>query len=91
MVVLRLGLVNQTRISSGSSHECSDHAQNEWLCSMVNPTRLICMCLIKIVELATTMQRGVHLNKSWLDLMHNRGGIDVAFLLHMPESLPLSI
>jgi hypothetical protein len=44
----------------------------------------------KIVELAIAMQRGVHLNKSWLDLMHNGGGIDVAFLLHTPES-PRSI
>ena len=44
------------------------------------------MCLIKIVELATAMQRGVHLNRSRLDLMHNGGGIDVAFLLHMPKS-----
>ena len=73
MVALCLGLVNQTRISSGSSHE--------WLCSMVNPTRLIWMCLIKIVELPIAMQRGVHLNKTRLDITHNGGGIDVAFLL----------
>ena len=35
--------------------------------SVVNPTRLVCMYLIKFVELATTMPRGVHLNKSRLD------------------------
>ena len=69
----------------------SDHAQNEWLLSIMNPTRLICMCLIKFVELVAAMQRGVHLNKSRLDLMHNGGGIDAAFLLHTPESPPLSI
>ena len=34
---------------------------------MVNPTRLVCMYLIKFVELATTMPRGVHRNKSRLD------------------------
>jgi hypothetical protein len=37
------------------------------------------MSLIKFVEFERTMQRGVHLNKCCLDLMHNRGGIDVAF------------
>ena len=37
------------------------------------------MSLIKFVEFARTMQRGVHLNKCRLDLMHNRGGIAVAF------------
>ena len=83
MVALCLGLGNQTCISSGSSHE--------WLRSVVNPTHPICMCLIKIVELAIAMQRGVHLNKCRLDLMHNGGGIDVAFLLHTLESPPLSI
>ena len=78
MVALCLGLVNQTRISSGSSHELHY--------SVVNLTHLIRMCLIKIVELAIAMQQGVHLNKSWLDLMHNGGGIDVAFLLHTRKS-----
>ena len=34
---------------------------------MENPTCLVCMYLIKFVELATTMTRGVHLNKSRLD------------------------
>ena len=34
---------------------------------MVNPTHLVCMYLIKFVELVTTMLRGVHLNKSRLD------------------------
>ena len=33
----------------------------------MNPTRLVCMYLIKFVELATTIPRGVHLNKSCLD------------------------
>ena len=34
---------------------------------MVNPTGLVCMYLIKFVEVAITMPRGVHLNKSRLD------------------------
>jgi len=34
---------------------------------VVNPTHLVCMYLIKFVELATTMPRAVHLNKSRLD------------------------
>ena len=34
---------------------------------MVNPTCLICMYLIKFIELATTMPRGVHLNKPRLN------------------------
>ena len=34
---------------------------------MVIPTHLVCMYLIKFVELATTMPRGVRLNKSRLD------------------------
>ena len=37
------------------------------------------MSSIKFVEFARTMHRGVHLNKCRLDLMHNRGGIAVAF------------
>ena len=56
-------LVNKKHISSGSSHE--------WLWSVVNPTHIICMYLKKFVELATTMPRGVHLNKSRLDRKSN--------------------
>ena len=37
------------------------------------------MSSIKFLEFARTMQRGVHLNKCRLDLMHNGGGIAVAF------------
>ena len=37
------------------------------------------MSLIKFVEFARTMQWGVYLNKCCLDLMHNGGGIAVAF------------
>ena len=33
----------------------------------MNPTHLVCMYLIKFVELATTMPQGVHVNKSHLD------------------------
>ena len=37
------------------------------------------MSLIKFVEFARTMKWGVHLNKCRLDLMHNGGGIAIAF------------
>ena len=37
------------------------------------------MSLIKFVELERTMQRGVHLNKSRLDLIQNEGAKDVDF------------
>jgi hypothetical protein len=37
------------------------------------------MSLIKFVELERTMQRGVHLNKSRLDLMQNGGAKAVDF------------
>ena len=37
------------------------------------------MSLIKFVEFARTIQWEVHLNKCHLDLMHNGGGIAVAF------------
>jgi hypothetical protein len=49
------------------------------------------MSWIKFVEFARTILQGVYLNKCHPDLMHNGGGIAVAFLLHTPESLPLSI
>jgi hypothetical protein len=47
-----------------SSHRCWNSTMHV---SVVNPTHLVCMYLIKFVELATTMPWGVHLNKSRLD------------------------
>ena len=55
---------------------------------MLNPTCLICISLTTFVELARTMQRGVYLNKSRLDLMHNRGATSMETLLHIQESQP---
>ena len=49
---------------------------------MVNPTRLVCMYLIKFVELATTMSRGVHLNKSRLDRKSNGHTFGIVVPVH---------
>ena len=49
------------------------------------------MSLIKFVDLETTMERGVHLNKSCLDLMQNGGAIAVDFYYERKKVHPLSI
>ena len=50
------------------------------------------MSLIKFVELEKTMQRGVHLNKSRLDLMQNGGAIAVDFYYYERKKVwPLRI
>ena len=50
--------------------------------SMVNPTRLVCMYLIKFVELTTTMPRGVHLIKSRLDRKFDGHTFGIIMLVH---------
>ena len=45
------------------------------------------MSSIKFVEFARTTQRGVHLNKCRLDLMHNEGGIAVAFFYYTRQKV----
>ena len=49
------------------------------------------MSLIKFVDLETTMERGVHLNKSHLDLKQNGGAIAVDFYCECKKVRPLSI
>ena len=48
----------------------------------MNPTHLVCMYLIKFVELATTMPRGVHLNKSRLDRKFDGHTLGIIMLVH---------
>ena len=47
--------------------------------------------LVKFVDLETTIERGVHVNKYRLDLMHNRGTIAVEFYCERKKVRPLSI
>ena len=49
------------------------------------------MSSIKFVDLETTMERGVHLNKSCLDLMQKGGVIAVDFYYEGKKVRPLSI
>jgi hypothetical protein len=47
--------------------------------------------LIKFVEIERTKQRGVHLNKSHLDLIQNGGAIAVDFYCEHKKVHPLHI
>ena len=49
------------------------------------------MSSIKFVDLGTTMERGVHLNKSRLDLIQNGGAIAIDFYCERKKVRPLSI
>ena len=54
---------------------------------MVNPTHLVCMYLIKFVEFATTMLRGVHVNKSRLDKKSDGHAFGIAVPSHQHKLL----
>ena len=49
------------------------------------------MSLIKFADLETTMERGVHLNKSCLDLRQNEGAIAIDFYYKHKKVYPMSI
>ena len=72
-----------------SSHRCWNSTAH---ISVVNPTHLVCMYLTKFVELATTMPREVHLNKSRQDRKydgHTFGIVVSSHRLGMPLLLHL--
>jgi len=49
------------------------------------------MSSIKYIDLETTMEQGVHLNKARLDLMQNGGAIAIDFYYECKKVRPLCI
>ena len=62
-----------------SSHRCWNSTVH---ISVVNPTHLVCMYLIKFVELETTKPWGVHLNKSRLDRKSDGHTLGIVMPVH---------